>query len=148
MPCLFRKAKKETPKEVHPGTVHGFCTDNGAYYFSRTIGGTSDVYLEVLVKGYMNLFKFGDIYFIEKGDSAFFELSDDWEVSMADGRQTPQKSRNHVRMLALMMTDCAEVSKAAAKTPLKDKHLVRLVADYNRCRGSENHLFRVKDRRR
>lgn len=147
-PCLFRTGKNEVPKEMMPGSIHGFCLDNGAYYYSRTLGGTSDVYLEVLVKGYMNLFKFGKIYFVEKADSAFFELSDELEVMMADGRQTAQRSRNHGRMLALLMSDCPEVSKEAAETPLRDKQLVRLVAAYNRCKGSEAHLFRVKTRPR
>lgn len=146
--CLFRTDKKAVPREISPGTVHGFCTNNGAYYFSRTIDNTSTVYMEVLVKGYMNLFKFGDVYYVEKADSAFFELSDDWEVSMADGRQTPQKSRNHMRMLALLMSDCPGVSKEAEETPLRDKQLVRVVASYNRCKGSETYLFRVKARRR
>lgn len=148
MPCLYRTDKKAAPKEIFPGTVHGFCTADGAYYYSRSIGNSSDVFLEVLVKGYMNLFKFGSIYFVEKGDSVFFELSDEREVMMPEGRQAPQpKPRNYVRMLTLLMSDCPDAGKEAAKTPLKDKALVRLVAAYNRCKGSANQFFRVKSRK-
>jgi len=147
-PCLFRQERKADAREVFPGTVHGFCTKNGAYYYSRNLGNNAEVFLEVLVKGYMNLFKFGNVYYVEKGDSAFFELSDDWEISMADGRQTQQKSRNYTRMLSLMMTDCPEVNKQAATSPLRDKALVRLVASYNNCRGSGSHFFRVKPKSR
>lgn len=148
-PCLFKTDKKVAPKEIFPGTVHGFCTNDGAYYYSRTLGSTTDVFLEVLAKGYMNLFKFGSVYYVEKGDSIFFELSDEWEVTTADGRpQQQHRSRNYTRMLALLMGDCPEVTKDAAKTPLKDKALVRLVVRYNKCRGSKTHLFRVNYRSR
>lgn len=142
--CFFKTGKKSPAKEYEPGSIHGFCTDDGAYYYSRSIGRTSDVFLEVLVRGYMNLFKFGDIYFVEKGDSAFFELSDEFEVIHAEGQRQEQRSRNYTRMLTLLMSDCPEASQRAAGVPLKDKSLVGLVDLYNTCRGSESSLFRVK----
>lgn len=143
-PCLFKPNKKATPQSVYPGTVHGFCTANGAYYYSRSIGRSDDVFLEVLVKGHVSLFKFGDIYFIEKADSAFFELSDEMEVVMIEGQRQQQKSRNFNRMLSLLMNDCPEASKKAPTIPLKEKQLVSLVKTYNRCKGSNSELFRVK----
>jgi len=146
-PCLFKADKKETPKEIYPGTVHGFCTVNGAYYYTRSIGKSDDVFLEVLVKGHVSLFRFGNIYFIEKADSAFFELSDEMEVVMVEGQQQQQKSRNYTRMLALLMNDCPEASKRAPSVPLKEKHLVGLVQSYNRCKGSPGELFRVKGKK-
>lgn len=142
--CLFKTDKKSPAKDYEPGSIHGFCTDDGAYYYSRAIGRTSDVFLEVLVRGYMNLFKFGDIYFIEKGDSAFFELSDEFEVIYAEGQRQEQRSRNYTRMLTLLMSDCPDASNRATDVPLKDKNLVGLVALYNSCKGSESSLFRVK----
>lgn len=144
VPCLFKSDKKASPREFEPGSIHGFCTDDGAYYYSRSIGRTSDVFLEVLVRGYVNLFKFGDIYFVEKGDSAFFELSAEFEVTYPGGQSQGQRSRNYTRLLTLMMSDCPEASQRASETPLKDKNLVGLVELYNRCRGSESTLFRVK----
>ncbi len=147
-PCLFRSAKKAETKEVHPGSVHGFCTADGAYFYSRTLGNGAEVFLEVLVKGYMNLFKFGGIYYIEKADSAFFELSHELEVSTADGRRLAQRSNNYSRMLALMMSDCEKSAKEAANTSLRDKALVRIVVNYNNCKGSSSQLFRVSNRRR
>jgi hypothetical protein len=142
--CFFKNDKKSPAREYEPGSIHGFCTDDGAYYYSRAIGRTSDVFLEVLVRGYMNLFKFGDIYFVEKGDTAFFELSDEFEVLHAEGQRQEQRSRNYTRMLTLLMSDCPDASKRAADVPLKDKTLVGLVALYNSCRGSESSMFRVK----
>lgn len=146
-PCLFKASKKSAPKEIYPGTVHGFCTSKGAYFYTRSIGKGDDVFLEVLVKGQMSLFRFGKIYFIEKADSAFFELSDELEVVMVEGQLQEQKSRNYTRMLSLLMTDCPEASKKAPTVPLKEKHLVGLVQVYNRCKGSESELFRVKGKK-
>lgn len=145
-PCLFKSSKKDAVQEIFPGTVHGFCTDKGAYYYSRSIGRSHDVFLEVLVKGYVSLFKFGGMFFIEKGDSAFFELSDEREVMVVEGQQQLQKSYNYARMLALVMSDCPEVSKKISSTPLKDRPLVSLVTAYNRCKGSPSELFRVKSK--
>jgi len=142
--CLFKTSKKSEAKEYEPGSIHGFCTDDGAYYYSRSIGRTSDVFLEVLVRGYVNLFKFGDIYFIEKGDSAFFELSDEIEIIFGEGQRQPQRSKNYTRMLTLLMSDCPEASQRARDLALKDKSLVGLVTLYNTCRGSKSTLFRVK----
>jgi hypothetical protein len=143
-PCLFKPNKKAAPKEIYPGTVHGFCTSKGAYFYTRSIGKSDDVFLEALVKGHVSLFRFGEIYFIEKADSAFFELSDELEVVMVEGQRQEQKSRNYTRMLSLLMNDCPEASKKAPTVPLKEKHLVGLVQVYNRCRGAESELFRVK----
>ncbi len=145
-PCLFKSSKQGAVQEIYPGTVHGFCTDKGAYYYSRSIGRSHDVFLEVLVKGYVSLFKFGGMFFIEKGDSAFFELSDEREVMVVEGQQQLQKSYNYARMLALVMSDCPEVSKQVSSTPLKDRPLVNLVTAYNRCKGSPSELFRVKSK--
>lgn len=146
-PCLFRSDKKASSRQVFASEVHGFYLDNGAYYFSHPVGGGERVFLEVLVKGYLNLFKFGGIYFIEKGDSAFFELSDEMEVQFVEGRQQPQRSRNYARMLGLVTSECPEVSRRASAIPLKDKPLVNLVADYNRCKGSPVNFYRVKPKR-
>lgn len=146
-PCLYRVDKKSQAKEVFPGTVHGFCTNNGAYYFTRSIGRSDDVFLEVLVKGYLNLFKFGDMFFIEKADSAFFELSDELEILFVEGQHREQKSHNYSRMLSLVTADCPEVSKQANTVPLKEKQLVRLVASYNACKGSVSNFYRVKNKR-
>ena len=145
-PCQFRTQKNAPEREVFPGTVHGFCMNNGSYYYSRLVGGTDDVFLEVLVKGYMNLFRFGNIFYVEKGDSVFFELSDEREVMRAEGQTQMNKTGNYSRMLTLLMSDCPEAGKSASTTPLKEKQLVRLVVQYNRCRGSESRLFRVKPR--
>ncbi len=146
-PCLFKANKKATAKEIYPGTVHGFCTREGAYFFSRSIGRSDDVFLEVLVKGHVSLFRFGNIYFIEKADSAFFELSDELEVIMIEGQRQQQKSRNYTRMLSLLMSDCPEASKKAPTVPLREKQLIGLVAMYNKCKGSGSEYFRVKGKK-
>lgn len=143
-PCHFKSDRDGELKEVFPGTVHGFCTADGSYYYSRMIGNTADVFLEVLVKGYMNLFKFGDIYFVEKGDSVFFELSDQMEVTVGDGQRQPVRTRNFSRMLGLLVSDCPSVAPQLKKLKLRDKPLVRLVTAYNICKGSPYHVYRVK----
>ncbi len=146
-PCLFRSDKKAPSREVYASEVHGFCLDNGSYYFSHSLGDGENVFLEVLVKGYLNLFKFGGIYFVEKGDSAFFELSDDIEVQFVEGHQQPQRSHNYSRMLGLVTAECPDVSRRAYAIPLKEKPLVSLVVDYNRCKGSAFNFYRVKPKR-
>jgi len=146
-PCIFRSDKMASSREVHPSEVHGFCLENGAYYYSHLIVGSDNVFLEVLVKGYLNLFKFGGIYFIEKGDSAFFELSDEVELQFVEGHQQPQRSRNYARMLSLVTSDCPEISMRANTVPLREKPLVSLVVAYNRCKGSPANFYRVKPKR-
>ena len=146
-PCMFKSNKKAITKEFYPGSVHGFCTKAGGYFFSRSIGKSDDVFLEVLVKGHMSLFRFGQIYFVEKADSAFFELSDELEVILIEGQRQEQKSRNYTRMLSLLMSDCPEASKRAPTVPLREKPLVRLVAMYNKCKGSKSEYFRVKGKK-
>lgn len=143
-PCFFKSARDGEVKEVFPGTVHGFCTADGSYYYSRMIGNTADVFLEVLVKGYMNLFKFGDIYFVEKGDSVFFELSDQMEMIVGDGERQPVRTRNFMRMMGLLVSDCPSLAPQLKKLKLRDKPLVQLVTAYNICKGSPYHVYRVK----
>ena len=146
--CQFKSDAKSTPRDVMPGTIHGFCTDNGAYYFSRSVGKGADVFLEVLVRGHLNLFKFGNIYYAEKTDSAFFELSDEMDVIVSEGQPQKKKSRNYNRMLALIMSDCPDASKKASTITLKEKPLVSLIATYNTCKGSPSTYYRVKKSKR
>lgn len=143
-PCLFKSDRNGEAKEVFPGTIHGFCMSDGSYYYSRHIGNTADVFLEVLVKGYMNLFKFGEIYFVEKGDSVFFELSDQMEVIVSDGAPQQMRTRNFSRMLGLLMADCALGPPELKKVKLRDKSLVQLVVAYNECKASPYDCYRLK----
>jgi hypothetical protein len=143
-PCLFKLNKKSTAKEINPGTVQGFGTRKGAYFFSRSIGRSSDVFLEVLVKGRMSLYRFGDIYFVEQADKSFFELSDEYELVEIEGERLRKKSRNFTRMLSVLMGDCPEASKKASSVKLQEKSLIGLVSMYNACKGSRSKYFRIK----
>lgn len=145
-PCLFKLQKTAEPATYAAGAITAFRLDNGGYFVSRAIGRSEDVFLEVLVKGHMSLYKFGSIYFIEKKDSAFFELSDEMEVLLVEGERMKKKSRNFTRMLALLMTDCVEASKQVPSVKLKEKPLVKLVGSYNTCMGSPIFYYRVKIR--
>ncbi len=146
-PCLFKANKKITAREIYPGTVYGFCNREGAYFVSRSIGRSSVVFLEVLVKGRMSLYQFGDIFFVEQSDSTFFELSDGYELVEVEGERLRQKSRNFTRMLSVLMRDCPEASKKATSVKLQGKQLVEIVSFYNNCKGSKNVYFRLKGKR-
>lgn len=146
-PCFFKRGSKDPIQQFIPGQLSGFRLEDGSYFVPRSIGKSSDVFLEVLVKGYVSLYKFGDMYFIEKGDSAFFELSDEFELVVVEGERVKKKSRNYTRMLVLLLSDCDVATQQIPDVPLKEKQLVSLVVVYNRCKGLGGELFRVKPRR-
>lgn len=140
--CFYKPNNKGPISEYPPGTISGFRYDHDKFFTSRSVGKSADVFLEVLVKGNISLYKFHDIYFIEKADSAFFELSDDIEEVQIEGEQVRARTRNYTRMLMLMVGDCVEASRIAPSTLLKEKSLIRLVSIYNTCRGSSNYYYR------
>lgn len=143
-PCVFKADAKAPAQEYLPGMITSFRYVNNSYFVSRSVGRSSDVFLEVVVKGYLTLYKFGDIFFVEKGDSVFFELSDDMEVVLVEGENRKKKSRNYTKLLNLLMADCLEASRKVPAVPFKEKPLIKLVALYNTCRGYENKYYRSK----
>lgn len=143
-PCRFKTNKKGLEKEISAGTVYGFCYPKGAYFVSRSIGRSADVFLEVLLKGRLSLYRFGDMYFVEQGDGTFFELSDGYELVEVEGERLRKKSWNFTRLLSVLMSDCPEATKKATSVKLQEKQLVRLVSMYNSCKGSQSQYFRLK----
>jgi len=142
VPCYFKSGPKATVLTYSPEDIHGFRYDNDKYFISRSVGKSSDVFLEVLVKGYVSLYKFHDIYFIEKADSAFFELSDQSEELTVEGVQVRARTKNFTRMLMLLMSDCLQTSRMIQETPLKENPLIKLISVYNTCSGRRNSYFR------
>lgn len=144
-PCYYKLNSSGPVTKYLPGTISGFRYDNDNYFTSRSIGKSADVFLEILVKGNVTLYKFDDIFFIQKTDSALFELSDDMEEMIIAGRQAKVRTRNYSRMLMLLMADCVETSKKVPSTLLKEKHIIRLVSSYNTCMGYSNIYYRKKE---
>lgn len=146
-PCYFKIKSKDSAKAYPPQSLRGFRLNGDRYYISRSIGKSEDVFLEILVSGKTSLYKFGKIYFIEKGPNSFFELSEGLEVSVVEGEQRKKKSRNFIRMLNILTADCPEVSKKVSTIKLKDKPLIRTVSSYNTCMGSTNTFYRKRVQR-
>ncbi|MBL7865121.1 MAG: hypothetical protein JNK10_09610 [Cyclobacteriaceae bacterium] len=141
-PCYFKQTEDAQPQTYTPGQITSFRFTNDAYFISRSIGRSADVFLEVVIRSHMTLYKFGDIFFLEKADSAFFELSDDTEVLMVEGQNVRKKSRNYVRLLNLLMADCLEATRKIPTIPFREKPLIKLVLLYNTCVGHENKFYR------
>ena len=137
-PCYYKSNAGDAVSAYAPGAISGFQYENDNFFTSRSIGKSADVFLEVLAKGTLSLYKFHDIYFIEKGDSAFFELSDDVEDVQIDGGQVRTRTKNYTRMLLYMMGDCMDARRIVPATLLKKKSLVKLISIYNTCKGNSN----------
>ena len=142
--CSFRKTTTQPDVHYKPGEINGFRFENDQYYVTKSVGKSSDVFLEVLVKGNITLYRFNKIYYIEKGDSLLFELSDEKDVVEMHGQRIKKKSKNFARLLSVLMADCPKVLDQIPVLDLKEKLIIDLVQRYNQCIGSTSTTYRSK----
>ena len=135
----FKKSENDKPLSYQPGEASGYGFTNGRCFQSRQIEEDDHtartVFLEVIVEGYVSLYKLQDVYFIEKQDKGFFKLVNGSREIIADGKKYMADTHEYAGVLNLLLFDCHSLRARIQYTELKEKTLTRLVEDYNECKG-------------
>ncbi|MEJ1239064.1 outer membrane beta-barrel protein [Chryseolinea sp. T2] len=138
---MFKRSSSESATTYYPGDVklYGF-TDNKVLESRKVTVDNIErwVFLEVVVRGTVTLFKFNDMFWVEKEGKGFHYLSNNIAAQYSVNGQDRTKIRNdnrHIGTLNIMMYDCPSVKRDIEKVQLTKRSLTALVSNYNKCIG-------------
>ncbi len=146
--CDFKVSKAQNTITYQPGSIIGYGFENDKFFQSREISIKNQlsqvVFLEVIVKGHMSLFKFKDSYFIEKDNDGLQQLVNETKEVLVDGKRMSKYTNQHIGTISKLVFDCHEIRTNVQKIRLNQKALTNLVEDYNRCKGRPSLNFTAK----
>ena len=130
--CLFKVAK--ATKEYYPEQILGFGYINDQFFSSQIVKAT---FVEALVIGELSLYKSNEKYHLKK-DTLVYDLESKIEKVKIDGKIKGREPNRWRGVITLLISDCIENPyDVASKIKLTDKSLVKLVINYNKCKGVE-----------
>jgi hypothetical protein len=146
--CDFKVSKGQNTITYEPGSIIGYGFENDKFFQTREISIKNQpsqvVFLEVIVRGFVSLYKFGNIFFIEKADSGLQQLINENKEVTVRGKSGVKKTNQHIGTINMLLFDCVEIRTKIQKVGLDERSLANLVEDYNRCKGVESITFKVK----
>ncbi len=137
--CKFKKGKDNPIVDYTPEDLKSYRFTDDKYYETRFVNlptKKSKVFLEVLIGGKATVYKYISTYFIEKGDTTLIELKNNSITVNVNGQQFTKDSKEYVKTLNILLSDCQDVRDKIQKVVLANKSLIRLAESYNRCLGS------------
>lgn len=139
--CSFKAGKKSPSMEYSPETILAYGVYGDRRYESKTVmieGVKARNFLQVLVKGELSLYRLDDIFYYEK--DSLQELPAVKRSMFYSGSSSYYKSeKKYVGILNIILNEC---NLRADDTPYKEKDLVDLVQNYNRCLGQEGKVYK------
>ena len=145
--CDFKKSLDPTFTNYRPGEIRGYRLAGDKYFESKNItieGEPNNVFLELLVKGNASLYRFKNTFYIEKSDTAFYELTNPEQQVVIDWKKNMQKTNKHIGILNYLLSDCPRLRGKIQNTDLNQRALSRLVVNYNECVNTATVVFREK----
>lgn len=146
--CDFKVSKGQNATNYEPGSIIGYGFENDKFFQSREISiknqSSQVVFLEVIVRGLISLYKFEDTYFIEKGNDGLQQLINETKEVFVDGKKVLKNTNQHIGTINMLVFDCVEIWTKVQKTRLDEKSLANLIEDYNRCKGVPSITFKAK----
>ena len=146
--CDFKISKSQNAITYEPQNTIGYGFGNDKAFQSREIsikGKPSKVaFLEVIVRGLVSLYKFEDVYFIEKNGTGLQQLINETNEVFIDGKKRIMKTNQYVGTINILLFDCVELRPKIPRIRLSEKALTNLIEDYNRCKGATGITFKAK----
>jgi hypothetical protein len=135
--CQFKDNQNLNKTIYLPADISGYGFIDDRYFESRKIATEKQseevVFLEVLIRGLVSLYKYEDVYFIEKADSGLFKLSNEPVEKVVDGNQVTIPSNRFSGLLNLFLADCAGTKSKIPRTSFTERSLSNLIEEYNKC---------------
>ncbi|HUW07656.1 MAG TPA: hypothetical protein VMW01_15515 [Williamwhitmania sp.] len=139
--CGFKTNAAADEVTYTPADIVGYRFNDGKYYVSKEVNGKM-VFVEYLVKGYLNLYYLrddnGDHYFLRKGDTDLVEIPYEEGIRVKDGKEYFYKSTKHIGVLNYFTQEVPELqSRIASMRTLDHDNLKKLVENYNNKVGKD-----------
>jgi len=146
--CDYKSSKTQNAVSYEPTDIIGYGFENDKIFQSKeiTIKDQSPkvVFLEVIVRGLVSLYKFENTFFIEKNNTGLQQLPIEIKEILVAGKRVRTNTNKHVRTLNMLLFDCAELREKVQKAKLNENALSNLIEDYNRCKGELSITFKAK----
>ncbi|WP_339866474.1 hypothetical protein [uncultured Algoriphagus sp.] len=126
-----------------PGEIQGFGLENGRYFKSEIIPlRDKAVFVQVLVSGMMDLYKWDNKYFINR-EGVIIELKVNQSTRTENGKLVNVNSNQYVGVLTLAMNDECGVGlkRKIESTSLIDRDLISLFTEYYKCNSQPFEIY-------
>ena len=105
------------------------------------------VFLELVVEGAANLYKYDQNVFFAEKNGAFYQLySEEREVGDRDitrrGQIYTKEFKRYVGVLQLLMNDCPGMGEQINAVNLDEESLTRLFIEYSKCRDVQHRFYK------
>ena len=146
--CQFRSSDSQEVSSFDASqlTAYGFIDDKS--FESKQITENDvrrTVFFQVLVKGFVSLYKYKRTYWVEKQNQELKPLIDEVTEAFIDGKRVFRHSNSHIVTLKTMLFDCPSLRvKLGKEIDLDARTLTELIVAYNSCLSYPSHIFGEK----
>jgi hypothetical protein len=137
--AYFRASKKDATTKFTPEQimVYGFRGDK-RFESAQLPGKEGKVFVEVLVKGQMSLYRHGGTYYV--GKDSLIRLVKGEDRTLVTEKGNFVKSQNsYAGVLNILLSDCQLQANA---TKLNENDLSAIIQNYNRCKGTPGRVYK------
>ena len=146
--CTFKTSKDDQSITYKPDQISSYGFVGDKLFTSRQItmpDKTSEhVFLEVILKGLVSLYKFNTIFWIDKAGQQLSYLTNESELTTIEGQRFARSSNQHIATLNMFLFDCIELRPRIERIQLHERQLSKLVHDYNKCQGVAVVNYKIK----
>jgi hypothetical protein len=146
--CTFKQSKDDQSTSYKPNEISSYGFADDKLFTARQItmpDKTSEhVFLEVILKGLVSLYKFNSIFWIDKGGKQLSYLTNESELTTIEGQRFARSSNQHIATLNMFLFDCIELRSRIERIHLHERQLSKLVQDYNTCQGVPVVNYKIK----
>lgn len=136
--CHFHESETEKVNHFTSKEISSFgYSDNSKVFISKdTLTGASPVFMEVVIRGKVSLFRYGQIFYLEKASLYKLELEIKQVVDQSVSYE--QEKKKFAGVLNYLFSDCpgGPTSKEIMDADYREVDLARLTTKYNKCIGS------------
>jgi hypothetical protein len=165
--CQFIAEGVSTAATYTPGEIFGYGFTGDKFFVSKEvtvftpsyirrspIGDTQvpessvqeNVFLELVVQGAANLYKYnGAVFYVGKNNEFYQLYSEEREVAVQTGATTTfytEEIKRYVGVLQMIMKDCVGFGERVNSVSLTEESLAKLFIDYSKCIGVSPVFFK------
>ena len=143
--CQFRVEGSLALITYSPGEIFGYGITGDVFFESKKveINGQPErhAFMEVIVKGPVSLYKLEKKYWVQKGNEAIYQLSNEKTQTIIEGKSAIMYSNRYIGYLNMLLYDCPELRDEINEVKLRERALSMLIEAYNECKGVESIVF-------
>lgn len=140
----FKTSLAATSRNYLPTDIKGYGFENNEFFKAHLIKEekyNKTYFIESLVLGKIELYKLYNEYFIQK-DTIFSRLDNDDKIVTVNGTDYSSKNKRYVAVIKYLISDCKKFENYGKDIKYTESDLVKLINEYNICKGGENTLFK------